>query len=86
QMTWVESDGWYLVTIALFSNGEIARLWAPNVNDPEQLECGYSRQKLLSGNSIKCPPLESVFLESMHSGCVARVGTTYRNVHGCKYD
>ena len=86
QVTWVESDGWHVITLALISNGDIARLWAPNIDDPEQLNCSYSREQMLKGNAEKCHKQASVYLKSLRAGCVERVGTTFRNTHGCEYE
>ncbi len=85
QTVWVESDGWTLYIIVERKNGDIARLWATNIKDPEEFECSYSNGVLVKGNAGKCPIPQEVSLKSLDPGCVVRQGTTYVANKGCQY-
>lgn len=84
QIIWV-SDDWTLYLIVERKNGDITRLWATNMKDPEEFQCGYSSGVLVKGNPGKCPPPQEVSLKSLNPGCVKRQNTTYVASKNCKY-
>ena len=79
-------NGWQIVAVSKYKNGNPVRLWSPNEKDPERNACRYSNGKLVSGNKGKCPIPQSLVIKSLPPGCVERSLKAGKLAEGCIHE